>query len=278
MSQTPSVAACNVESTMNYIKDTGERPANYLYETEPGYTPPPPAAEKRRVTFIDARPAMADFTLDANGFTFLRQPLPRLDFLDPQAVEHKYYPACCELVRHATAATEVIAFDHNVRDKGLAGAPDSKIREPVRFAHNDYTEVSGPQRLRDLMGDRAESLLRNRYLFINVWRPLRGPVLDVPLAVCDAGSLETDDFVATDLIYADRRGEVYSVRHRDGQRWYYLNRMQDDELLLLKCFDSARDGRARYTAHAAFRAPDAPADALPRRSIEVRTVALFAPD
>ena len=112
-------------------------------------------------------------------------------------------------------------------------------------------------------------------MFINLWRPLAHVVVDVPLAVCDARSLTQDDFVATDLRYADRQGEVYSVRHRAAHRWYYLPRQQPSEALLLKCFDSSTSGVARYTAHSAFRDPGAPADAPSRISIEVRTVVFY---
>ena len=42
--------------------------------------------------------------------------------------------------------------------------------------------------------------------------------------------------------------------------------------LLLKCFDSKTDGRARFLPHTAFDDPTAPADALPRESIELRTL------
>jgi hypothetical protein len=171
----------------------------------------------------------------------------------------------------------VHVFDHNLRDRELARQGAAGVREPVRFVHNDYTERSAPQRVHDLLGAAAPGLLAARYLFINVWRPLRGPVRDMPLAVCDAASLAPDDFVATDLRYRERTGEVYSVRHRPRHRWFYLSLMQPDEVLLLKCFDSAADGRARYTAHSAFRDPGAGEDVPARRSIEVRTAAFFAP-
>ena len=99
--------------------------------------------------------------------------------------------------------------------------------------------------------------------------------MDVPFGFCDAQSLDKQDFVATDLKYRDRTGEIYSIRHNDQHRWYFIGNMQADEVMLLKCFDSLEDGRARYTAHSAFRDPAAPADTLPRRSIEARTIAFF---
>ena len=198
------------------------------------------------------------------------------DFFDTQILQRDYYVECADLVRQVTGAARVIAFDHNVRDKALARQPNSSVREPVRFVHNDYTELSARQRVHDLLpATESNAALSRRFMFINVWRPIRGPVEDVPLAVCDAQTLASTDFVATALHYAERTGEVYSVRFSPNHRWFYQSRMQTDEVLLLKCFDSMRDGRARYTAHCAFHDPEAPPHAPPRRSIEVRTIALF---
>ncbi len=50
-----------------------------------------------------------------------------------------------------------------------------------------------------------------------------------------------------------------------------------NKALLLKCYDSATDGRARFTPHTAFDDPTAPDDAAPRESIEVRTLSSYAP-
>ncbi len=104
-----------------------------------------------------------------------------------------------------------------------------------------------------------------------MWRPIQGPVRSTPLAVCDARSIEPEDFVPADL-----KHEVFMVAHSNRHRWFYFARMQTDEVLLIKCFDSAEDGRARFTAHAAFTDRSAPPDAPARESIEVRVLAFFA--
>ena len=101
----------------------------------------------------------------------------------------------------------------------------------MRFAHNDYTIDSGPQRVKDLLPDEADYLLKYRFAVINVWRPINHPVQDVPLAVCDASTMEQKDFVATDLVYPDRTGEIYSVKHQNRHRWthYRTTRRLDPE-------------------------------------------------
>jgi hypothetical protein len=197
------------------------------------------------------------------------------NFYDSDEVKRVYYPEMERLVRASTGAARVLVFDHNVRNGSKEERAAKGVREPVRFAHNDYTLKSGPQRVRELMGDtEAGRLLEHRYVFLNVWRPIRGPVEEAPLAVCDARSMALRDFVATDLIYRDRTGEVYSVTYNPQHRWFYFPRMQPTEALLLKCFDSDPN-RTRFTAHSAFEDPTTPPGAPPRESIEARTIAFF---
>jgi hypothetical protein len=128
-----------------------------------------------------------------------------------------------------------------------------------------HTVKSGPQRVRDLLYDEAEELLRGRVQVINLWRPIRGPLCDAPLAVCDAASVAPADLVPSDLVYPNRIGETYAVTYNSSHRWFYVPAMRTDEALLIKCFDSLTDGRARFAPHTAFDDPTAPADALRAR-------------
>ena len=114
-----------------------------------------------------------------------------------------------------------------------------------------------------------------RFAIINVWRPLREPVLSAPLALCDARSVAPGDLIASERRSKDRIGEIQQVVFNPEHRWYYFAGMGRDEVLLIKTYDSAEDGRARFTIHTAFDDPTAPADAPPRLSIESRTFAFF---
>lgn len=53
--------------------------------------------------------------------------------------------------------------------------------------------------------------------------------------------------------------------------------MTADQALLLKCYDLATDGRARFAPHTAFVDPTTPKDAPPRESIELRTLVFHRP-
>ena len=94
--------------------------------------------------------------------------------------------------------------------------------------------------------------------------------------MCDAQSLEEENLIASDLRYPDRTGETYSITYNPNQRYYYFPRMLPDEAVLIRCFDSALAGAARFSAHTGFDDPETPADAPPRESIEVRTL-VFSP-
>jgi hypothetical protein len=92
-----------------------------------------------------------------------------------------------------------------------------------------------PQRVRDLIGKEANELLRHRFEFVNPWRPIRGPLRDAPLAVCDATTVAFVDFVPSDLFYRDLTREIYRVRYNRAHRWFYVP-MQVDEVILIKCY------------------------------------------
>jgi len=266
----------HVRGLVNYLEPMSDRPHNYMYEPPPGVPMRTGRNEKHVINVLDGRKVADQLTLDKQGFAFVKHETKVVNFYDAQEVERVYYPEVAELVKSATGAVRVRVFDHNVRLSTKAGKRLDGVREPVKFAHNDYTLKSGPQRVRDLMGPEADELLKHRFAEINVWRPIRGPVEESPLAVCDAQTMTLDDFVATDLIYQDRTGEVYSVAYNPNHRWYYFPRMQPNEALLLKCYDSATDGRARFTAHSAFEDPTSPLNAVPRESIEARMLVFFA--
>ena len=265
-----------VEATVNYIAEMPERPAFYLYEPPAGVPWRNTKGDRRRMAITDARDLAPAPTLDEEGFALapIRSAVEVLH--DTDAVRGRYYGEVERLVADVTGAGRVLAFDHNLRSAAVDGRNADGLQGPVRYAHNDYTERSAPQRVRDLLAGDADALLRHRFAVINVWKPIRRPVEGAPLAVCDARTIHPPELVETDLRYRDRTGEVYSLRYSASHRWFYFSRMRPDEAMLLKCFDSD-PGRARFTAHTAFDDPTAPPDAPPRESIEVRTLAFFAP-
>lgn len=262
-----------VEAELNYMVPMAERPRDYGYDPEPGVPHSNSVLEPRRFAIRDVRPVAALPSLDSEGFATVRHRSAVRDFGDEDEIRRVYYPESEALLAEATGADRVFIFDHTLR-RHVPGADDRRnlAHQPAREVHVDLTVKSGPQRVRDLLPAEAEGLLKGRVQAINLWRPLRGPVQDAPLAVCDATSVAPSDLVAADLVYRDRVGETYSVTHNPAHRWFYLSAMTTDEGLLLKCFDFSTDGRARFAPHSAFTDPTAPANAPLRQSIELRAL------
>ena len=267
-----------VKAELNYLAPTKERPRTYTFDPPAGTLRSTVVNDPHVVPIADARRLLADLTLDEEGFGLIRHTSAVRNFYDDEEVRRVYYPEAEAILKELTGADRVHVFDHTVRRR-VPGSEDRRAdapRQPVPRVHVDHTETSGPQRVRDLLPDEAEQLLRGRLQIINLWRPIRGPLQDAPLAVCDAQTVKREQLVASDLVYRDRIGETYSVTFDPEHRWYYVAQMRADEVLLLKCYDSKTDGRARFAPHTAFTDPTTPADAPPRESIELRTLVFHA--
>jgi hypothetical protein len=269
--------AKSVIAPLNFLVPMAEKPVAYNYEPPPGAPIRTGQSITHKVPIRDARPMIGRLSLDKEGFVLLHQPTAVTNFYDEEQIKTVYYPECERVMQSATGAARVVAFDHIARNAAMAAIKGSGIKMPAKGVHNDYTAWSSPKRVRDLMGDEAEALLMNRFAIINLWRPIRGPLLESPLALCDAQSLEEENLVASDLKYPDRVGETYSIIYNPNQRYYYFPKMQADEAVLIRCFDSALAGPQRFSAHTGFDDPESPADAPPRESIEVRTLVFFPP-
>jgi hypothetical protein len=264
-----------IEATVNYIDNNGEKLFTYTggpgsLDVRSGGTPDP-----RQVTMHNGRQHVGEFKLDRDGFRFVPHDTRMRDFFDEQEVRSTYYAEMEALIKRESGAKRVVVFDHTLRTADDALREQAKIREVVRRAHNDYTEWSGPQRVRDILPDEAEELLKRRFAIIQVWRPIRHPVETHPLAIADARSVAFDDFVISERRYPNRIGQTYAITYNPAHKWFWFPRMRRDEALVFKVYDSEKDGRARWTAHTAFDDPTSPANARPRESIEIRTLAFF---
>ncbi len=272
----PDTAAIDsVIAGLNYVVDTGVKPVNRTMETGNMARLRTGTYETHETVIRNGRPLRDGFSLDETGFVFVDHPTETADFFNPEDLASTYYPEVEALVERQTGARRVLVFDHTLRSGSADTRDERKVREPVTQVHNDYTEWSGPQRVRDLLPDEAEDLLGRRFAIVQVWRAITRPIESHPLAIADARSLAPENLVAAERRYPDRVGETYQVSHAPDHRWYYFPRMTRDEALVFKVYDSATDGRARFTAHSAFDDPNTPAGAPERESIEMRTIAFF---
>ncbi len=256
----------------NYLVPTGARPRTYTYQPPDGVPRSSVVSEPHPLPVHDLREGDRPYTLDTDGFAYVRHDSRVTDFTDETQIRGTYYREAEALLRQLTGADRVFIFDHTLRHY-IPGQEDNGggPRQPVARVHVDHTATSGPQRVRDLLPDEAEELLQGRVQVVNLWRPINHPVFDRPLAVAEAGTVKFEELVPSDLVYPHRVGETYNVVFNPSHRWHYLPRQRPDEVLLLKCYDS-RDGVARFAPHTAFVEPEIPRDAPPRESIELRTL------
>jgi hypothetical protein len=275
----PAVAA-----ELTYLAPGGSRAEVRVYPPNSGLATVRPESVRHTVTIRDTRPLADELSLDAHGFELHAQRSAFTDFYDAAAVRERYYPEVQSIVQALTGALTVIAFDHNTRSAARAARGEPGVRVPVDQAHNDYTLQSGPKRAREILAEAGRTdLADRRFAFVNLWRPVVGPVHDNPLAVCDARSVSPDDLVPTDIHHYGEgdlatprhSGQIYSLRHNPAHRWFYASAMRPDEVLLLKGYDSRADGRARFMPHTGFRNPACPSEFVPRESIEARTLVIF---
>jgi hypothetical protein len=271
----PDSAPDTIEATLNYIADDGTKVFTVVAtpggsDARSGGTPDP-----RRVTIHNGRPHAQDFALERNGFRFLRHDTKVADFFDADEIKRIYYPEMEALIKAESGAKRVVVFDHTLRTADDEQREAKQIREVVRRVHNDYTEWSAPQRVRDILPDEADELLRRRFAIIQVWRPIRHPVETYPLAMADARTLAPNDMIVSERRAPGRIGQTYAIKYNPAHKWYWFPRMRREEAYVFKVFDSEKDGRARWTAHTAFEDPTTPPNARPRESIEIRTLAFF---
>jgi len=265
-----------VEAAVNFVIDTGE--PIVTIPSQPGGEGSQNIGryETRTVSVRDGRPIAGALSLDREGFALVRHDTKVADFYDEAQIETVYNPEIEALIRRETGAKDVVVFDHTLRagDDGIRR--EKLVREPVQRAHNDYTVRSGPKRVIDWFGEEdAKPLLDRRFAIFNIWRSTVGSVEAFPLAICDARSCVQSDFVISERRAKERVGETYRLAYSPAQRWFYFPHMKRDEAMLIKSYESAEDGRARFTPHTAIADPTTPPGAPPRQSIETRVFAFF---
>jgi hypothetical protein len=264
-----------ITAEIPYTVDTGEKLVNETFGPNNIQRRTQGTVVKQPMAVADGRAVAGELALEKNGFVLVDHPTAVADFFDPEQLKSVYYAEVEQLIRHVAGATRVVIFDHTLRS-GDEGEREAKlVREPVLSAHNDYTEWSGPQRVREILPDEADALLGRRFAIVQVWRAINQPIETNPLALADARSVAMEDFLVSERRYPTRVGQTYRLKHNPQHRWFYFPRMRRDEAVVFKVYDSLTDGRARFTPHTAFDDPTTPPGAPPRQSIEVRALAFF---
>jgi hypothetical protein len=163
-----------VNARLAYLAEATPKPVNYAYDPPTGVPRRSGKYVEQSVVVRNGRGILNKFSLDSNGFVLREYETAVKDFYDPDEVKSVYYPEVERLLKRVTGAERVVIFDHIVRNPLLAERGEKGARAPAKFVHNDYTFKSAPRRVRDLLPEEADRLLKNRFAEINVWRAIRG--------------------------------------------------------------------------------------------------------
>lgn len=229
--------------------------------------------EDHRVTIHDLRGREDSVSLERNGFAVVRHATRCRDFRDEEQIRTLYYPDMEALVRQLTGARHVRCYGHIVRSR-LPDAPPN-ARTPAGNVHVDNDFETLRQMARALAPEQGrEELLRGRQILINLWRPIRTVEKD-PLAIVDGSTMRRANMHPVRLLASRALAKAphgYNLSYDPGQRWYYVSRLQPDEVLAFKQIDTQSDA-VQFAGHSAFSDPTSAAGAPERESIEIRAVA-----
>ncbi|HYG53702.1 MAG TPA: CmcJ/NvfI family oxidoreductase [Burkholderiales bacterium] len=262
-----------MKAAIRYTLDTGEKLVNETFGPNNIRRRTTGADEVREVAIEDGRGR--SWSLEENGFELVPHATRVKDFFDAEELKTTYYAEVAALISQVSGARRVVVFDHTLRSGDESEREARLVREPVLQAHNDYTEWSGPQRLKEILPDEWQSLSKGRFAIIQVWRAINQPIESNPLAIADARSIAPEDLLIAERRYPHRVGQTYRLKYNPRQRWVYFPRMRRDEALVFKVYDSDKARAARFTPHTSFEDPSTPPGAPPRQSIEARALAFF---
>jgi len=284
--------AGTVKGKLNFLDKSVTNPYYYAYSVPEGERTSNVVHVEQEVTFTDLNSISEEgrkelgFDTDHAGFELIRgfgkeatrEEWQNERWEDEEWIKQVYYADVDALLKKHKGVTSTFVFDHTLRrrrteeNKNQPETPDA--RQPALFAHVDQSNWAGQNRVLKHLGPEAHEKLKRgeiRAQLINVWRPLRGPVLDHPLAVADFRSVEASDLVPSELRYPTWTGQTLAIYPNPAHRWYYARGMETEQVLFLKCYDSTD---AVLTPHSAFVDPTTPVDAPPRWSIELRVLAI----
>ncbi len=261
-----------VTSTLNYIASGTKALRSQII---PDQTSEPLPYQAVAQNIYDARPELDRYSLDQEGLCFTSFEPDFTSYDDQQAIKTSYYKQAEQHVQHHTGAVKTLAFEHAVRRRlpGQESRSGYSLRRPLDYIHVDYTPRTAPALLKDVTGETQPDL---RFEILNLWRPIQGPLVDMPLALCTANSVAEQDLCSWQRILPQKDSEMFLLHPNAQHRWVYLSQMRTHEAMLFRGYDS-RNHPGRVVPHSAFSDPTTPAHCLARASIEVRLFAFFAP-
>ncbi|KAF1815307.1 putative CmcJ-like methyltransferase [Eremomyces bilateralis CBS 781.70] len=227
----------------------------------------------------DIRGRESSFSLDNNGFEILTldSKLGPEDFYDREKVQAVYYKELQQLLRDRFGPKRVEILEHGIRRRHaefpISIGGDYDHLQPTSIIHIGLSPwLNGEQNpLLTCLTCSSITIGSLRLTSSSIWKPLRGPLTDWPLSVCDARSVSIEqDCEATDVVERTGFTENYQVYFNPAQHFCYLNRQLASELVVFRQSDTKPGCTTAGSPHAGFRNPNTMPGEHPRESIETR--------
>lgn len=236
--------------------------------------------EPHRVRIEDARSRDMAPRLDREGIAIVPHTSSVRDFRDSGEVAARHPAEIEQLILELSGAEAVSVTGPGVLRFGERSPESGRLNNsrPARFIHidtSDKTAAAFAERSRP----KGISRPIRRFAHYNVWRTFSPPPQDVPLALCDARTVEARDLVPADAVFdvvgqPEWSFEGLVIRFNPGHRWLYFSGMTRDEVIVFKTNDSEQ-GQPSQVPHSAFDDPSCPSGVPPRCSIEMRACAYW---
>jgi len=263
-----------VQAEINYTGPMTSRPQFYANDRSLDRV----VLDPRVVEVTDARSQLDRPRLDREGFALIPHHTDVGDFRDTEEVGRVYPGEIRQLMLELTGADDVVVTGPPILRFGErsaeAGTRDNS--RAARLAHIDTSDETARQ-FAEMAAPPGKRPAR-RIAQHNIWRAISPPPQDVPLAVCDARTVDRADLILADAMF-DKDGQVrwsfeaLLLRHSRTHRWSFFSDMAQDEALVFKRHDT--DPHAPlYVPHSAFSDPRVTAT-TPRASVEIRTIAFW---
>lgn len=219
-------------------------------------------------------------SLAAEGFELIRHRSRVTDFSSAEELDAVYLPEAEEIVKGISGAAHAWALPRPVlRSSNHGAGGGTAIRDGTApIAHVDYSNNSVDLLIAAAEARRGQRAPHWKRLAVyTLWRSLRAPPQERPLALCD---LQTID--AADLAAADAVGNPGALAHtaeflllvaNKRHRWCYFPDVVPEEVVIFKQLDTALPGPSGCP-HSSFAAP-AGGTMQQRLSVEVRVCALW---
>ncbi|KAJ3541339.1 hypothetical protein NM208_g4656 [Fusarium decemcellulare] len=274
----------SIETSMHFLSPsptyTQEKPYSLRYPPPRNLAQSNVLRERHSIRLANMR-GNPSLVLEQCGFELLPFPSPLSyeDFAEPLNITAKFLPQLGAEIKQLLGAHHVVPIDFSVRRRHrkfpVSTGENYEHDQPTAMAHIDFTVQEGERMLRIMFGDRAEDIISHPWKVVNAWRPLRGPLNDWPLGLCDARSVDyAADTMPADIVYREWATENLQIHYNPRHKWYFLPDQTTDEVLLFKSAESCPES-PQAVPHGSFCNPKTDKDEPPRESIDCRFFVLF---